>query len=333
MRPIYFPYTFIPLEIAEAGAACFGRMVVYHPSGLELPPHMIELEKKGMLDIRVPVKGDEKEIRSLLNEYKRWAGIHKEREGVSLALQRFQKSQIPFFSESSIMKIRQDIQRKLDRADNHAKPPDPFLVSRVFLHMAHEFDAQHHEIDWGIHAVEKMEKELIRNLHGENSYAPDEKMVHSDNSFDFMVPERMEAWSGLMLQAADDPSGLFITSNRSVFAYVMENYPSGEMVMDLNHIPVASNGAGEKNGWRDAFAKKIDQCITSEEPISITEMPGMHEAKKTGHTVSFRAYRVVEEYPYDHFVRFFPHRPDAIFQKKESPEIRNIVFGFFETNI
>ncbi|MBW1813745.1 MAG: hypothetical protein JRJ39_08750, partial [Deltaproteobacteria bacterium] len=65
MKPIYFPYTFVPAEIAEAGAACFDQLIVCQPSGLEVSGQMTESVKNGLLDIHVPVKGDEEKILSV----------------------------------------------------------------------------------------------------------------------------------------------------------------------------------------------------------------------------------------------------------------------------
>jgi len=46
MRPIYFPFTYIPIPIVQAIHSCFGRAVVYQPSLSNIPEEMKVHEKK-----------------------------------------------------------------------------------------------------------------------------------------------------------------------------------------------------------------------------------------------------------------------------------------------
>ena len=77
MKPIYFPFTYISEPVVEATGVCFKQLVVYQPSNQKVPEKMQKWAKSGILDIRVPVKSDEKELDAALRDYKTWVNIHQ----------------------------------------------------------------------------------------------------------------------------------------------------------------------------------------------------------------------------------------------------------------
>ena len=76
MKPLYFPYTYIADPVAEAVAACFGQFTVYQPLADRLPPSMQPWVDKDIIDIRIPVRGDEKALKSAAGNYLNWADLH-----------------------------------------------------------------------------------------------------------------------------------------------------------------------------------------------------------------------------------------------------------------
>jgi len=70
MKPVYFPFTYINDTVARDLYACFGQITVYQPSTHDIPENMQRLADKGLLDIKVPVSGDEAKLKALINEYK-----------------------------------------------------------------------------------------------------------------------------------------------------------------------------------------------------------------------------------------------------------------------
>ena len=342
MKPIYFPYTFVPAEIAEAGAACFDQLIVCQPSGLEVSGQMTESVKNGLLDIHVPVKGDEEKILSVLKDYERWADVHTDSSGIHLALPKHQKNQAPFFNESSIMKIKEDIQRKLNKTDKAQSEADPIFAARIFLHIAHEFDMQNHDINRSIRKLDLMEHELMQNLQGEEAVFDKNDAAELtlsakgvsrvNDPFDFMISERVEAWSGLMfhqLELNEMPS-IFVTSNRSVFTYMIENSPSGEMVLNVENIPIEKDSTEEMQGWRNSLMKNIQKYARDPWPVTKGEMIDVPVKKSAGRKTSLSVYIVPGVNLLDFLSRFYPHAPDDSYSKKNDRKIANTLLGFFE---
>jgi len=337
MKPIYIPYTFIPEEVAEAGAACFGQMIVFQPSGLELPAQMVASEKKGWLDICVPITGDEGKMLSVINDYKQWADVHANGDGTRLDLHGQRKDTIPFFNESSIMRIREDIQRRIDGTDTVQEAMDPFFSARVFLHMAQEFDNKNYEIHQSVRQLDKMEHQLMKTLQGGefNDDRMTKNTYRANSPFDFMISERIEAWSGLMLYALklNEMSGLYVTSNRSVWTYLVENSSTGEAVLDIENIPNKKDSTKEMQDWRDYLMKKIRKYTT--EPWSDVKDERMDAPIKveTDRKISFSLYIIPGENPHQFFSRFCSRKLDDSNVYKDRCKIINTMLGLFEIQL
>jgi len=77
MKPVYFPFTYINNTVARDLYACFGQVTVYQPGAHSIPENMERLAKEGMLDLKVPVSGDEARLVALIKEYKEWGELHQ----------------------------------------------------------------------------------------------------------------------------------------------------------------------------------------------------------------------------------------------------------------
>ena len=66
MKPIYFPFTHISDAAVAALSACFKQTVVYQPSRRALPALIQKLADSGLIDVRIPIAGDEKKIDVIL---------------------------------------------------------------------------------------------------------------------------------------------------------------------------------------------------------------------------------------------------------------------------
>ena len=53
MTPVYFPFTYVSKQVADALSACFDKTIVYQPSSQNIPESMKQLTDKGLLDIRI----------------------------------------------------------------------------------------------------------------------------------------------------------------------------------------------------------------------------------------------------------------------------------------
>lgn len=335
MKPIYFPYTFVPLEIAEAVGKLFGQMIVYQPPGLEISEQMADAKEKGLLDIQVPIGMDEEHVSLVVRDYRQWADIHAGNDRLRFASVGQRKDSAPFFNETSILKIKEDLQRKLRDTNKTQEETDSFFSAMVFLHMAHELDKQHHDIHSGIRQLDKMEHALMENLReGEGMYKNRIRKgaLISNDAADFMVSERIEAWSALMAQAKDqnDISGLFLTGHQSVFNYMVENSSTGEMVLEVGNIPMDNHRNEKTRKWLDALMETIEIYIREPWGGSIERALNMPVEQKTGSSISLSLYVVPEENPFDLFTRLGPVKIDSSYTKNKTSEIINTVIGLIE---
>ena len=164
MKPIYFPFTYISEPVLEALSAFFKQIIVYQPSSLNIPESMQKQADSGLLEIRIPVNGDENKIDNILKDYKSWANIH---QGSEMAFFKTKPDIIPFFGEFSTSQIKADIKKKKQKQQNEKKQ-DSLLNARIFLHMAQEFDLQNLEINKALLLSEEKTLDLIDNLKGED---------------------------------------------------------------------------------------------------------------------------------------------------------------------
>ena len=145
MKPICFPSTYVSDSVAQALTACFGQFIVYQPLAGKIPEPMRPWVKKGIMDIRVPVAEDRKELVATVNNYLSWADLHFDGSGLKPPFLQTWKDAIPFFNASSASQVVSDIKEQI-----HGKPasrvPEPLLAARLFLYFAQEFDRQNQEV-------------------------------------------------------------------------------------------------------------------------------------------------------------------------------------------
>ncbi len=225
MNAIYFPFTVISGQTADALNACFNSVSVYQPS-MNTPK--ASAEKGGLLspfqrggggevEIRRPVQSDDDKLDALAKEYRKWAELH---QGAELNFFKFRQDD----DDHAIAHIRSE----LKGYGIVQEAADPLFNARLFLKIAQEFDAERQDVDREISAFEKMEKSLFEELRGEDDAEieiPLEKsLLRREDSGAFMTEERLNAWTRLMLEDAEI-SDFFVTTSRAVFDFLAEKTP------------------------------------------------------------------------------------------------------------
>jgi len=267
MKPTYFPFTFISKPVVDALSTCFKKTVVYQASKLNIPEKMKEWDKSGSLEIRTPIEGDEEKLEKILEDYKAWASLH---QGSELSFLKIQSDNIPFFNEYSTSQIAADMTK-----GNHEKQPldkpDILFNARLFLQIAQEYDLQKDVLSQDFLLFEEMEQNLIRDLKGENKppymKADRKHDVETHEPGNYMAKERLEAWI-CMMQQDPQPSGLFVTSSRSVIEHLMDNTPEAEILMELHDISIPGNRLQEKEKWHNDLMEHLEIIATSSQPVS-----------------------------------------------------------------
>ncbi len=328
MKPIYFPFTYISEPVLEALSAFFKQILVYQPSTLKIPENMQKLADSNLLEIRIPVKGDENKINNILKDYKSWANIH---QGSEMAFFKTKPDIIPFFGEFSTSQIKADIKKKKQKQQNEKKQ-DSLLNARIFLHIAQEFDSQNREINKALLLSEEKTLDLIDNLKGEDELSfkenNREKISGIDYQSEYMTPDRIISWTHL-LQYDQNISNLFITNSRSVVEHLVEKTPDAKIVLSIDSIPLTKRRDKKTKNLQENLIKRLEllleNSLTASEDIKIKSPFDKDEGKK----VSLTLYLVPGESPYKFFTRNAWHN-GPVKEINKDAEFNNTLIGFVE---
>lgn len=328
MKPIYFPFTYISEPVLEALSAFFKQIVVYQPSSLNIPESMQKLTDSNLLEIRIPVKGDENKIDDIIKDYKNWANIH---QGSETAFFKMNPDKIPFFDDSSASQIKADI-KKRSRKHQTEKKQDTLLNARIFLHIAQEFDMQNWEINKDLLSLEEKSVNLIDNLKGEDELSfrgnDRKKALKIDHQSDYMTIDRIVAWTHL-LKYDQDTSGLFITNNRSAIEHLIEKTPEAKIVLNIDSIPLTNSDDEKREKWQNSLNEQLELILEDSLPASEGIKIKSPFDKNDGKKVSLTLYLVPGESPYGFFTRSAWNKTPAEEINNETA-LNNTLIGFVE---
>ena len=329
MKPIYFPFTYVSGLEAAALSACFKQTVVYQPSRHDISAEIQRWADSGIIDLRVPIAGDENKLEAILKDYNAWANLH---QGGTLDFFKAWEGKIPFFDETFSSQIRADI-KKQSSAGQSLKEPEDIFRARLFLHIAQNFDLQNNGLNQDLKLFDAMEQDLMKNLKGEDDAlnpgaAAKKRFPISDPGF-YMVAERLKAWTKLM-QHDREPSGLYITTSRSVLDELLDKAPEIEMVIDFDSIPMHASRDETVEKWQDGLLASLNTLLTSAWPVSTD---GMFEAPAVSggdENATIKLYIVAGETPYDFFVRCVGNNAPQAGLETERVRFKNTLIGLIE---
>lgn len=279
MKTIFFPFTWIDNDLADALSGCFGPLVLYQPSNLLGGAQLQKLVQKGLVELQVPVQGDESKLDAVLKDFHQWGGFHEGDMLMKAALQKINAATAPFFDETSTAQIRSDI-KKYQTEPKGEKRIDPLLRARIFLHLAHEFDFQSGEINRDLEHSIEMEQELFTELKGEttgaNKLTHDAARLFQTDPGNYLTAERVEAWATLFLsdqqQKASAAAGLFLTHSQAVWEHVVECAADIREVIRINKIPSDSGKDSAPAAWRADFQRCLKRLAGQEHSSEIQLM-------------------------------------------------------------
>jgi hypothetical protein len=330
MKPIYFPFTFMTKPVCQTLAACFRQTAVYQISSIKIPDEMQQLEKSGILDIRIPVKYDGDKLDAIVKQYRSWANLH---QGSEIAFLKSRTDKIPFFDEDSTRQITADIKSKEGRQNRSQEKPDPLLNAGLFLHLAQEYDMQNLTLTEDLQAVEAMEQDFMKDLKGDNHALDEEialeKTLEVHDPGHYMTKERVHAWTRIM-QRDQEGSGFFVTTSRSVFETLIDSAPEAELVGVLDAIPVVDNAVEALETWRDELMKHLEMLATvvwiakTDPIITVPEIPGCET------TVSLTLYIVPGKTPHEFFARCVENDSIGVKDKIAGSKLKNTLLGLIQ---
>lgn len=339
MIPVYFPYTYISRPVMTALQICFGRTAIYLPSQRLIPESMAQWSDAGLLDLRVPVKSEEDRLIAALNNYRQWAVMHDNRQGIDFSYLKAHAHHLPFFDENATSHIRAEIKSRLQGAQANSHRLDELsenlLESRIFLSIAQELDLQTDTLNADIERFDAMERDLLQNLKGEDESSGEvfclKRAVKPGGQEDYMLRERLQAWNQLMQadndQFGQEASGLLITSHRAVLEQVVAHVPVAITVFEGDAIPAGPKSEKAMARWRNALMAQIEILTRSQwksstdHPCALPELPSDASAEQT---VALTLLLVPALQPVEVLNRTIRQGPPRI---NSAPIIKNTVVG------
>jgi len=246
MKPIYFPFTYIPETIATTLNQFLGSLMVLQPSAGNQPQTLRRLERDGCIEICVASGEDEERLERCLKEFVAWGRLH---HGEESSLKDFFRN--GFSAKNFTAQIRTDILK--DQTEEAPSDPDPLFLSRLFLLMAQELDAKQSEVNMELASSIDDEKDLFTRMTGEQKTLASSKENSFENDFGaYMTGPRISAWLRLAESSAEGFPFL-VTTSRSVSAMILEQVTGLKKVWETEDISCRQSSA---------VISELTDCVT-----------------------------------------------------------------------
>ncbi len=304
MKPLYFPYTYVMEPAINAFRCFFSGLTVLQSSVKHLPEPMAQWAARGFLDVKMPDPDTSRILDKILAETESWARSHG--DGAAAFLKAY-KDRVPFFEASSVSQITQDIRAGGQPGSPDTTQQEDLLKARIFLQMAQEFDAHN---QWLFHQLQQqdiLERNLYRELRGDEppidratgTFQPWE----NEDSFQYMILDRLKAWSRVMLSHGS-VQGLLVTTAASVLTLIQEHVLDIEEMILVATVPAAKMDAttakDEQQGLMDYCEKLMHM------PVSLLRDSGLLDTYPAGtmDPLSMKLYLLPDIAPQSVLARF-----------------------------
>ncbi len=333
IKPIYFPFTYVPKWVAEAFVAGFDHFYVYRPSGRALPAEMQTWIEKKAMKVCVPVTAEDKNFAEVVRAFNRFARLHADGQNLRTVAFWNRDAAVPFFDETSASHIAADLKKdptlKTGLAD-----ADSLLHARVFLEFAQEFDQQNAEIQQDLSVTDRHSKDLLKNLSGKTDIAsPVTRLtaeIKMDDPGEYMAHDRLKAWTRLFMEKPID-SGFLVTSSPSIFNDMIENLTTAEKLLESKTLPVHGTKDEANIAWREAFYDQIKKLIESEVLGADDLWAKQFRPDNDIPQFMLTLYRLPGCNPAQLFAQFLTSQNHAQRKSLQRPEIKNTLLGLIES--
>jgi hypothetical protein len=329
MKPVYFPFTYVPRRMAEALAACFQHFIVYQPSGRKIPHEMQSWTEANVMEVRLPAQKDVQAIDRVVKDFKSFASLHRDSKEIQTAAILRQQRAVPFLSESTASHIVADV-KKNRQSEATVKIHDPLFCAQVFLDFAQEFDRQNDELSQGLGAYDQQSGDLLKNLRSDyemdSSGIPFAAKIEVDDPGEYMALGRLRAWIRLFMENPVD-SGFFVTSSPSVFTHLIENLTAIKKIIQYARLPALTVKNDAFIAWQTRFRKQIGQLVEpgwSEDETAFPEPPATMNDRPD---VRLTLYRASGRSLGDLFARILKDQRSTAIKPHQMAELKNTLIG------
>jgi hypothetical protein len=329
IKPIYFPFTYVPQWVAQALAACFKHFVVYQPSGRKLPSTMQSWIEANVMEVRVPVQTKDDALAKIAKEFRAFAGLHDDSKNLKTAVLWGRQGAVFGFGESAVSRIISDL-KKSSRTASAETDLDPLFCAQVFLDFAQEFDRQSHELNRDLGLNERLSRQLLKEINGENEdglpATPLNAEIRIEDPAEYMAQDRLQAWIRLFMIDPVD-SGLFMTSSPAIFNHLIENLPAAQKVIQSEALPVIDYKDDSAILWRDSFLKQVQQLIENRGAAAKLPFVDLPLPQDRRSNLKLTLYQAAGQAAADIFARIFDDQNAEPFRPHQNDEPPNTLIG------
>ena len=329
MKPLYFPFTYIPESVGKALNACFGQTTVYQISGAKIPDDMKNMVDAGILDIRMPMEINGDLLHKIYKAYRIWINTH---QGTEVAFLKTMVHNIPFFDNDASSQIRAEL-KKTSRQIPTQEPPDPLFNAGLFLYMAQEYDLQNERLSQDLRNIDAMEADFMNDLKGEENHNQAGILGHSaidsKDPGSYMTIERLSAWASFLLKDSQD-YGLFITTSRTVLEHIVDILPETSRIIRFAAVPVGIEENNAWANWRNEFLKSLEMLATHPRPAAMDDITDPSEVYGSKTKVSLTIYMAADKTPRNYFSGFIDSDALRDDSRKTSSRFKNTLIGLVE---
>jgi hypothetical protein len=329
MKPIYFPFTYVPQWVAQALAAGFKQFVVYQPSGRKLPSTMQSWIEANVMEVRVPVQTEDDALARIAKEFQAFVSLHDDSKNLKTTVFRGRQGTIPCFGESAVSKIISDL-KKSSRTASAEADFDPLFRAQVFLDFAQEFDRQSDELNRDLGFNERLSRQLLKEINGEKEdglpATPLNAEIRIEDPAEYMAQDRLRAWLRLFMIDPVD-SGLFMTSSPAIFNHLIENLPAALKVIQSESLPVIDPKDDSAILWRDAFLKQVQALIEKRGAAAKLPFADLSLPQDRRSNIKLTLYLVAGQGVTDIFARIFDDQNAEPFRHHQNDEATNTLIG------
>lgn len=332
MTAIYFPFTWADEYTIKAMTSVFQKTALFLPSKKSIESFFNDFATEGKLEIRIPVTDDSSRLDMLLNDYMSWARLHDKNDLASL---KTRQPKIPF-TDALSSKISSDI-LNYNNLPSEQKP-DQVFNARLFLAMAADYDARQSELNSDFRKIHVMEKQILANLKDDfesDEHFPLENLsILQNDTRDFMLEERLKAWSLLFLQdrqSSNMAENILVTSSLSAIEFLTDEYRT-EKILEIHCIPARNNLDENTLLWQESILEYLTGLQTRPWPSEVKtfEPPSSEYDWKNG--VSVTGFIIPEKTPHELLQRMTGSQSYSSYHDIAcSCEIKNTVLVYMET--
>lgn len=301
MLPIYFPFTYITQQTAEAVGTFFKTMVVYQASAKPLPSEMQPLAASGFLDVRVPDASDQSRFDDVVKNFRSWGNLHFDNQGVKTAFSRLISEPVPFFNDSATSQIVADVKDEL-QSKQTSEASSMRFDARIFIELAQQFDRQSYEINQDLGRYDEKVKDLFTGIRGAGGLPDADYLSGPENSAnnpdEYLIRRRLDAWSYLFQQDAVD-SGILLTGSRFLLEHFLDNVPSAEKIQTYKCTLCPRGYDATLPIWQDNLMTTLASLVKASRPASADMPLSEFSAENGAPQVSLNLYLLPELRPLD----------------------------------